>query len=209
MSTGDTNSFENIIGRLREEFATPGELILPTPLGPISVENLTNLKGWTYDLDYIGAIGAETPIIRGAAPNVLAQYTDEKGWLQSLNFAFRSPFIEMHFTADNHRVSASPFLLNLGGLTVPNNMTIYNNVYNPMSVMGPLYGVSWNPSCSWPYERLVEISVSLPATAPVAQANMIAAAIGRIKINDYRTFMRSIKKFNLEQMSGVKIDRFP
>lgn len=205
----DTNSFEDIMGRLRNDFATPGELILPNSLGPISVDHLTNFKGWTYDLMQFGLPGNEIPLVRGAAPTILAQFTDEKGWLQNMSFGFRSPFAEMTFTADNHIATSMPFGLNIVNQTVPNGVSVYCPLYNPATPFGPLYGISWNPNYPWPYERRVMVSVRLPSTAPIQQTTMAFAGITRIKITDYRIFLRSIKKFNLEQMSGVKIDRFP
>jgi len=209
MSTGDTNSFEKIIGRLREEYATLGEFILPTPLGPIDIQHLTNIKGWTYDMRTIGYPGVEQPVVAGGPPVVLADYTDEKGWLISIISMFRSPYVTLRYISDNHNFSVSPFILNAIGMTTHNPMAVYSHVYNPATALGPLYGVSLIPVNSLPYERLIRIELSLPTASPIAATTIFAAGVSRIKITDEQLFLRSIKKFSAEQMIGKKLDRYP
>ena len=209
MGKGDTNSLAEIMGRLRDEFATSGELILPTPLGPITIENLTNLKGWVYEFSTIGFPGDQPPILLGGPPVVLADFTDEKGWILSFGAVFRSPFGQLNFQADSHNFSATPFLLNTLGQVLPNPITIYNGVYNPATALGPMYSVLFTPAYPQPYERIVRLTLNLPAGAPIAATNIFLAMVSRIKIIDYPTFIRSIKKFTAEQMIGRKLDRYP
>ena len=209
MSHGDSNDFAEIMGRLRKEFATSGELILPTPLGPITVDNLTNLKGWIYEFTTIGFPGNQVPLLLGGAPTVLADYTDEKGWILSFAAVFRSPFGQLNFQADSHNFSVTPFALNTLGQTLPNPITIYNGVYNPATALGPMYSVVFTPAYPQPYERLVRLTLNLPLGAPIAATNIFLAIVSRIKIVDYPTFIRSIKKFTAEQMVGRRLDRYP
>ncbi len=205
----NSNSTAEIMGRLRKEFATQGELILPTPLGPIEVQNLTNLKGWIYESTVIGFPGAQPPLVLGGLPVVLADYTDEKGWVLGFAAVFGSPFGQLNFTADSFIFSATPFLLNTVGQVLPNSIYIYNSVYNPVTPLGPMYSVNFTPAYPQPYERRVRITLNLPLGSPVAATNLFIATISRIKIVDEPTFLRSIKKFMAEQMTGVKLDRYP
>ncbi len=205
----DSNDLADIMARLRKEFAVPGELILPTPLGPITVENLTNIKGWIYELTPIGFPGAEPPLVAGGPPVVLADYTDEKGWILSFAAVFRSPFAQLNFTADSHSFSATPFGLNIVGQVLPNPITIYNTVYNPATALGPMYSVVFTPGNPQPFERLVRITLNLPLGAPIGATTIFLALVSRIKIVDEATFLRSIKKFTAEQMIGRKLDRYP
>lgn len=210
MSDNPLNTFEGNLEQIRKRTPIPDdEIILPSSLGPIDVGTLNKLKGWVYDLIRIGAPGAEIPIVRGAAPTVVFRFTDEIGWIQNFFLSFRSPFMEMTFIADSHQNTVSPFALDLAGFTVPNNLTVYNTIFNPMSPIGPLYAINWTPSYAWPFERNVELTVSLPLISPILQANLVSAAVSRIQIKDKRAFIRSIKRFNLEQMSGVNLDRAP
>ena len=205
----DSNDLADIMARIRKEFAVPGELILPTPLGPITVENLTNLKGWIYEFTTIGFPGAEPALAVGGAPVVLADYTDEKGWIISFGAVFRSPFGQLNFQADSHNFSVTPFALNTLGQVLPNPMTVYNGVYNPATALGPMYSVLFTPGNVQPFERLVRITLNLPLGAPIAATTVFLALISRIKIVDESTFLRSIKKFTAEQMIGRKLDRYP
>lgn len=209
MASPETNDFADIIGRLRKEFAVSGELILPTPLGPIEMQHLTNLKGWTYQFQSVGFPGAEPPIVAGGPPVVLANFTDEKGWLIGFSAIFRSPFGLLSYRSDNHNFAGSPFLLNALGFNAVSPSTIYNNVYNPVTPFGPLYGVTLTPSNPFPYERLINITLSLPLGSPIAATTIFVAAVSRIIIIDEPIFLRSIKKFTAEQMVGRKLDRFP
>jgi len=209
MSYGDSNDFAEIMDRLRKEFATPGELILPTPLGPITVENLTNLKGWVYEWSTIGFPGGQTQLLNGGPPVVLGDYTDEKGWILSFGAIFRSPFGQLNFIADSHNFSVTPFALNTLGQVLPNPITVYNGVYNPATALGPMYSVLFTPAYPQPYERLVRLTLNLPLGSPIAATNIFLAMVSRIKIVDEQTFLRSIKKFTAEQMIGAKLDRFP
>ena len=209
MGKGDTNSLAEIMGRLRDEFATPGELILPTPLGPISVDNLTNIKGWVYELTPVGFPGVEAQLVAGGAPVVLADYTDEKGWILSITVMFRSPYGVLNYVSDSHNFSINPFLMNAAGLNRPNASMMYVTTYNPFTPFGPLYGIAFTPTFPFPYERLLRITFSLPLAVPIAVTNIFAAAVSRIKIIDEALFHRSIKKFTAEQMIGRKLDRYP
>lgn len=209
MSKGDANEFADILDRLRREFATEGELILPTPLGLIEFQHLTNLKGWAYELTTVGFPGVEPQIVAGGPPVVLADFTDEKGWVLSFTAVFRSPFGLLNFVADSHNFSVSPFFLNVGGQLLPNAQLVYNTVYNPATALGPAYGITYTPSAAIPYERLLRITLNLPLGVPVAATNVFAAGISRIRIIDEAIFLRSIKKFAAEQMIGRRLDRFP
>lgn len=209
MAPVDSNELADIMDRLRREFAAPGELILPTPLGPIEVANLVNLKGWMYELTPIGFPGAELALAAGGAPVVLADYTDEKGWVLSFAAVFRSPFAQLNFIADSHNFSATPFLYNTVGQTFQNPMIAYNGIYNPATALGPMYSIVFSPGHPQPYERRIRITLNLPAGAPIAATTVFAAAVSRIKIIDEQTFLRSIKKFTAEQMIGRKMDRYP
>ena len=205
----DTNAFADIMGRLRKEFATRNEFILPTPLGPIQSKHLTNLKGWMYEFTPIGFPGAEPPLAVGGAPVALVDYTDEKGWVLSFIAIFRSPYGQVNYIADSHNFSHTPFLLNIINQVQANSMMAYNGVYNPASALGPMYSVVYTPSEPQPYERRVQITLNLPAGAPIAATTIFMAAVSRIKIIDEATFLRSIKKFTAEQMIGRRLDRYP
>lgn len=205
----DSNEFADIMGRLRKEYAGPGELILPTPLGPITVETLTNLKGWEYDFTPIGFPGAELPLAVGGAFVPLADFTDEKGWILSVSALFRSPFAQLNYQVDSYNFSYTPFLLNTIGQVLPNPMVVYNGVYNPASALGPLYSVVYTPGTPQPYERRVRITLNLPAGSPVDATTIFNAVLFRIKILDEAIFLRSIKKFTAEQMIGTKLERYP
>lgn len=204
------DAYDEMIKQIRQGFGVPkSEIILPTPLGPIAVENLTFLEGWRWALYMAGYPGVEPPLVAGGPPFVLANYTDEKGWLITSSIMFRSPYGTMNFKADDWSFSYSPFLLNIIGLVVPTAITIWNNVYNPATPLGPIYGMTFTPNYALPYSRQLEITLSLPAGAPVAATTVFVGAVGKIWIQDEATFLRSLKKFMLQQMTGRKIERYP
>lgn len=157
----------------------------------------------------IGFPGAERPLAIGGPPVVLADYTDEKGWVLLATAIFRSPYAVVTYTMDSFQATESPFILNLMGHTLPASADVWCSCYNPATPLGPMYGVQFSPSCAMPYERRVRVELSLPAGVPVAATTIWLAYIGRILINDERTFLRSVKRFMLEQMTGVRMDRYP
>lgn len=208
MSSSD--EYDKMVEQVRE-FAglNANDIVLPSPLGPIKVGDLTFLEGWRWNLHMIGYPGTEPVLTRGGPAVTLANYTDEKGWVISFLAQFRSPYGMLNFTADDWTFSPTPFVFNLSGMTVPTNITVWCNVYNPATALGPLYGLVFEPAYACPYTRRVQITLSLPAVAPIAQTTVFIATIGRIYIVDERTFLRSVKKFMLEQMTGVKMERYP
>lgn len=209
-SKHNANSFEDIIEAMRR--AAPDlekELIIPTTLGPISIDTLTNLEGWVYERTPIGQPGAEPVLVAGAPATNLINYTDEKGWITSFNVIFRSPFGTLTFIADTDNRVATPQGMLIAGMIVPNNSSIYGTIYTPVGPLGPAYGLAYNPAYFIPFERRVVIDLSLPAGAPILQTTVLSAWVSRIHIVDERTFIRSIKKFAAEQMTGRQMDRFP
>jgi hypothetical protein len=186
----------------------PSELILPTVLGPITVQTLTNLEGWRYDLYTIGYPGAEIPLTLGGPPVTLANYTDEKGWIINFGVAFRSPYGTLNFKADNWNFPASPIFFNLLNLGPANANSVYCNLYNPVTLFGPLYAVYYQPSLAIPYARHLEITLNLPLGSPVAATTIFEALIGKIWLADETLFLKSIKRHTAEQMSGRRIDRY-
>jgi len=210
MSEGDTNRFQEIIARLRREFATPQELILPTPLGPIELQNLTNVLGWEYVVTPAGFPGNEIVLVRGAAPIIVFQSSpDEVGWFLFFAARFRSPWARVDITIDSFTSGTNALFANAISPTYPKNHVPYVDVYDPFSILGPMYGVIMEPAASLPYNKNLLMTVSLPAAAPIAQTTCFGTTVSRARIQDKAMFLRSLKKFNAEQMTGAKLDRFP
>jgi hypothetical protein len=187
----------------------PSELILPTPLGPITVQSLNHLEGWRYDFYSIGYPGAEPVLTLGGPSVVLVDYTDEKGWIMLFNAIFRSPYGTLNFSIDNYVFSASPWQLNIANMIGSlNPVLVYANPYNPATPLGPLYGVGYSPSMPVPYASRLQITLNLPAGSPVAATTVFKAVVGRIWIVDKALFLKSIKRHIAEQMAGRRIDRY-
>jgi len=201
--------YDKMINELRRSSGIdPGELILPTTLGPIKIQDLTNLEGWKYDLYNMGYPGAETPITLGGPPVTLANYTDEKGWILLFGAIFRSPYGTLNFAIDNYVFSASPFGLNIFSMGVPHPVIVYSNPYNPVTPFGPLYGVWYTPTEPIPYASHLQITLDLPAGSPVAATTIFRGTVGKIWVTDQALFLKSIKRHIAEQMAGRRIDRY-
>lgn len=209
MSQGDSNEFADIMDRLRKEFATSGELILPTPLGPITIAELTFLKGWEYSITPLGYPGTQPNLILGGPATTLVNFTDEKGWVLSFTAVFRSEYAQVNFTADSWIASYSPYIENIIGNNLPNNIKPFVSVYNPLTPLGAMYGISFKPAYAVPYKRSLNLTMNLPFGSPIAATTVFLASILRIHIVDERTFLRSIKKHMVEQMTGQSIERYP
>lgn len=201
--------YDKMVNQLRRESnINPSDLILPTPLGPITVQALNFLEGWRYDFFFIGYPGAEPVITLGGPPAILADYTDERGWIQIFGVGFRSPYGNLHFAADNFLFDASPAFFKILDLGPANTNSTYCTPYNPVTPVGPLYGVLFAPSTYIPYSNRLQITLSLPLGSPVAATTIFRAFVGKIKIVDEALFLKSIKRHTAEQMSGRRIDRY-
>lgn len=200
--------YEKLVEQLRTSFKlSPDDIVLSTPLGNIQIQNLTFLKGWNWNLHTIGFPGTEQPIILGGAAVTLCDYVDEKGWIILAGAYFRSPYGAVNFEADSWIFSLSPYLANVFGVNIPVPSTFWNTVYNPFTPLGPLFGLAFIPSYVMPYERRLRITLNLPVGSPIAATNIFTASIGKIYITNYDEFLKSLKRFNAEQMTGNKIDR--
>jgi len=206
LSAGEYDKVINQIRRLGG--INPSEAILPSPLGPIGVTDLPFLQWWRYNSYSIGFPGAEIPLVNGGPAATLVDYTDEMGWVLFFLYQARSPYCTLNFSIDNLNFSVSPFLLQAVGATLPNNALISVGAYNPATPLGPLYTVQFAPAYAMPYQSKLQITLSLPATVPVAATTLFAATVGKIHIVDHSTFMRSVKRYAAEQMVGKKVDRY-
>lgn len=201
--------YDKIFNQLRREGSiSPNEIILPTPLGPITLAALPFLQGWRYNFYSRGYPGAEIPLVNGGPATTLADYTDELGWVLLGVFMARSPYVTLNFNIDNWSFSASPFITHLSGLNLPNNVLINVHIYNPVTPLGPLYGLNLTPAYAMPYQSRLQITLDLPAASPVAATTVFIAGVGKIYVVDYPTFLRSVKKHIVEQMTGVKVNRY-
>lgn len=174
--------------------------------GPIEPEVLANLDGWTFQSNLM-----EDRIIltRGAGPVALIPAIEvagerKKGWLFSWGVLFSDPDTEVLFNHDNFTIRMSPRLANRMGMTVPNNITAWNNVYNPATPLGPMYGLMWTPSKFWPGKTHVPtFQAQHPATAFTPTSQVILALMGRIFIRDAKQFYESIKAESKKQRVAI------
>lgn len=204
-----TDEYALMVNQIRRETGTlPTELILNTPLGPISVENLSFLDGWMYEQTQIGYPGALVPLILAGPPSVVLDKTDEQGWVLAATVIFDSPYGRVDMGIDNFTLNQTPYLANIMVGIPPLNSTLYQLVYNPATPLGPLYGVQLNVTKPLPYIRHVRLAGSLPVGSPVAACNIFTATLSRIMLQDRPTFYRSMKKFNIEQRLGKRVDRY-
>ena len=159
-------------------------------LMPVIPSALAMLNGWTWKSEIIQA---RQTLTRGAGPvPLVAPIQGEKGWLNTLGMLFSDPFTELLFQCDNWQFTISPFMLNVSGATVPNNASIWCPVYNPATVIGPLYGIQWAPSQFWPYNTQISIQARHPAAAPTATSQLVSFILGRHFIRDEKQFYESI-----------------
>lgn len=182
-----------------------------TVLGPIGPTHLTSLDGWTWRLE---SVSARTILNRGAGRvPVIQQITNERGWINSLIIIFNDPDSVLHFNCDNWNFSVSPRTINtVFGAVGPNNAYLYICVYNPATIMGPLYGLAWTPSQFWPYNSQIGFFVEHPATALTATSQVVVAALGRHYIRNEKQFYESIFIESGKQIVGstsVPLERRP
>jgi len=176
--------------------------------GPIVPEAMATLDGWNWQTE-------QTPerlvLTRGQGPVPLlpaiqASGEREKGWLMTVGVVFSDPDTEMIFSVDNWNFRVTPRLLNMIGMTAPNNTTIYNNVYNPATPMGPMYGISWLPAKFWPYKTQITFQAQHPATAFTETSQVVFALMGRMYIRDSKQYYESVFVESQRQATGrVKV----
>ena len=160
---------------------------------PVVPDSLAVLDGWTWS--YESKID-RTILNRGDQIDVFARalrgQTDQRGWINALAIIFSDPDSELIFSMDAWSFRASPRLLNMLGGVLPNNMTVYNVVYNPATLLGPVYGIVWSPSQFWPYKTQITFQASHPLTAVAPTSQIVLAGLGRMFISDEKYFYESI-----------------
>jgi len=173
-------------------------------LGPVVPEAMATLDGWNWQTDWmlerliLTRGDGPVPLI----PAIRATGEREKGWLMTLQVTFSDPDTEILYSADNWAFVMSPRFLNMMGMTLPNNTTIYNHVYNPATPLGPMYGIAWYPAKFWPYKTQITLQAQHPATAPTATSQVVIALIGRMYIRDSKQYYESIFIENQRQSIG-------
>ena len=199
----------NPIERLRKELNLEDrDLVLPSSLGPITVQSLMSLGGWEYDETVLGFPGPEIALVRGDPPlEVFQSSPEEMGWGLLFAARFRSPFAVMNLVVDSFTFNSSVEFANAVSPTFPKTFSPYVDVYDPFTAFGPIFGVIMEPAIAMPYNRNLRMTVSLPADAPVAATALYASSVTRARIQDYKSFTRSVKRINAEQMTGEQIER--
>ena len=170
-------------------------------VGPILPSGLATLDGWTWMLTN----SQERRLInRGAGPvNLIpgAEIQGERGWLNTLAVVFSDPQSIINYTCDQWNFSLSPFLVNMINMP-PNNTSVYCNVYNPGTPLGPMYGIMWTPSQFWPYKTQVRVTAEHPANALTATSQVVLFILGRHFLNNEQLFYETTVKEAERQAIG-------
>ena len=166
---------------------------LRSVFAPIVPDSLAALDGWTWSVE---TKIDRTIINRGdqinVFPTILKGQTQERGWLTTLGILFSDPDTELVYSMDSWNFRATPRGTNIIGSTLPNNITIYNTVFNPATPWGPLYGIFWNPAKFWPYKTQITFQANHPVTAFTPTSQIVIAALGRLFISDEKFFYESV-----------------
>lgn len=171
-------------------------------VGSILPTGLATLDGWTWKSE---RTQERTLLTRGAGQvNLIpgGEIQGERGWLNTLTIVFSDPESVLHFTTDQWDFRMSPYLLNILNFPV-SNTTVYCNVYNPGSPIGPLYAISWAPSQFWPYKTQVRATAEHPAGALTATSQVILFGLGRHFINNEKLFYETIVRDSERQARGT------
>ncbi len=174
-------AFEKRLGDLRSVFS------------PIIPNSLANLDGWTWRVEET----TERRLINQGQvidifPTIQRGVTNERGWINQLSAFFSDPETQMIATSDNWTVIVSPVQLNVLGLTQANPTTVFNAVFNPASLIGPLFGIQWTAGQFWPYKTKIVFQARHPRTALTLTSQLIFAVLGRHYISDEKLFYESI-----------------
>jgi len=171
-------------------------------VGPILPTGLATLGGWTWKLE---TTPDRTLLNRGTGPvNLIPgeEIQGELGWLNTLVVIFSDPQTVLQVRIDQWSFAISPFQLNLLNFSLTNNTLVFVNVYNPATPIGPLYGISWNPSQFWPYKTQVRITAEHPADAFTETSQVVLFSLGRQYIDNEKLFYETIVRDTEKQASG-------
>jgi len=188
----------------KEELLKVAEIVsrLRNIVGPIIPSALATLDGWTWKTE---VAQERTLLTRGTGPIPLIPGTSiqgERGWINSFFVVFSDPESIFRFNADQWSFQASPLSLNTLNLILPNNATVHCNIYNPATLMGPLYGIVAQPSQFWPYKTQVRLTVEHPDTALTATSQVVTFGVGRHYISNEKFFYESILREGARQSIG-------
>lgn len=202
------SEYDKLAGQLRQAFKlNPDDIVLSSPLGNVSLNNMPFLKGWRWSVQRIGFPGTEPTLVAGAAPLIIAEFTDEKGWLIGASAFFRSPYGAFTLEADGFTYTVTPLGLQVTQPAMSPNFSNRLSVYNPWTIWGPLFSTIFDPPIPIPYARLLRFTCSLPAGVPIASTRLWLATVGKLYIVDDEEFLESLKKFAAEQLVGKSVDR--
>ncbi len=197
MEKADAKAVNDIMDRLK---------LFGGIFGPVVPESLATLDGWTW---LTNDMQERFTLTRGAGPVPLIPAIEaagerKKGWLFSWGVLFSDPDTEVIFVHDNLNVRVSPRFANRIGMTVPNNISVWNNIYDPATPLGPLYGLMWTPAKFWPGKTHVPVfQAQHPSTAFTPTSQVILAIMGRIYIRDSKQFYESIFVESQRQALGT------
>ena len=192
----------------RSSNISPSELILPTALGPITLQSLNVLDGWRWILTSVGYPGTQPILVQGGVSQQIIDVTDEKGWVVNGAIAFSSPYGEVSIIIDDWTISQSPFFIDIFNPIHKGNTILTLGQYTPVTPLGPIYAIGLDPAYPLSYARRLRVTASLPANVPVAACNMVVAEMGRVAIVDETTFLRSVKRHIATQMTGIRMERY-
>lgn len=189
------------------------------PLGDLWTTLPFIRDGWKYKLDIrgrlsslLGGTNTETiNLIRGGGRykfkydyTLLEEEREARAWFLVLDVIFSNPFGTARYTLDKWSFEASPYLVKMYNLHPAQtfNFRAFCDMYDPMTAYGPMYSVVLDPSEPIPAATDFDWEFYLPASSIAASCEVLLALIGRVVVNDYKSFLKEYRKFT-EDLRGA------
>ena len=180
-------------------------------------------RGWKWDLNIKGRYASLIGVSSTATPNPIILRPGETWafplldvnqpqWLISIYFVTNSPFTQMDFQLDDwsfntsYQTVSSIFGNNQSSTTT--KWLIQTTKPKFISPVGPLYPIFLDPIQPVSVTSSVSLKAILPANAPVANAEVMAVAIGRVIVSDYNIFLDEVRKTAVELEVGQNIKQW-
>ena len=188
------------------------------------IGNLLNLlqfvrDGWQYKLDMKGSLvtwaGGKsedtTPIYLtrgGGRYKMSLEDIGKQSWYLMANMIANNPFVTCRFRLDDWWFDLSPY--QLWSLTLspdypqprPNNFTAHLVFWQPMTSLGPMYSMAFDPVIPLPSARDISLEYYLPSSSLAKSAELLLTSFGRILINDYELFLGAYHRMVAEFKAG-------
>jgi hypothetical protein len=191
------------------------ELLMIDGLGQNIFDMLPFIRrGWRWTSEAFGSLAGtfgggedkELFVSKGSRYTFPLKKKLDFAWIMNVSMYVNNPFASIIFTMDNVEYVTSPYIQNsiISDRPVVTNGPVFrNDVYDPSSAYGPMFGLTMDSAYPIPITKNVRYEIGVLGQAPYSTPiEVLYCHVQRVEIDDYEVFLEEYQRTRAELLSG-------